>query len=306
MLPLILLSLACSEYEVITDLREQPIQQHFTVEGVRTDILFYSDTSYSMERELVRLAANVDTFIERLEEASDDWRITTVTGPTGCSTSGILSPDDPDFQELFTAGVLEAPGQDDVDEWGLFNTMMAVINSAPGQCNDGFVRGDATLHVIILSDEDDNSPGWEAGGDYWRQFIDPIVFYKGEASQVRISAVVGPANGSCATADPGNGYIEAVEATGGELLNICDDWIDEMDLLADASISQDFFALQYPPLDDTLSVEVNGEIREAGWAYEEDAQGVRFSEDIPGAWDEVSLFYRAIVEVEVDPNEVGQ
>jgi hypothetical protein len=299
-LPLLCLLAACPEYEVMTDLREQVVDQWFTVEGVRSDILFYADTSSSMERELAILGRSVDEFTARIEENSTDWQIATVTGPEGCSTEGILTPDTPGWQDLFAQGI-KVPGGDDVDEWGLFNVFKAILESAPGGCNEGFVREGASLHVIFLSDEDDNSPGWELGGEYWQDYVDPILYIKDDPAQVRFSAVAGPVPDGCEGADPGLGYSDAVAATGGEFLSICDEWIDDIGMLADASISQSVFPLDWEPFEGTTLVEVDSVERPTGWVLETGEAGpqLRFTEDPPGAWAEVHIRYRALVEVEV-------
>lgn len=298
MLPLLLL-FACNEYEVLTDTREQDFTETFEVAGARTDILFYGDTSHSMERELLELGDAIDEFVARVEENSADWRMLAVTGPTGCGVEGIFTPETADLRSRFAGAIRTPPGGDDVDEWGLFNVYKAVLESGPGGCNEGFVRDEATLHVVFLSDEPDSSPGWQMEGEYWRDYVDPILYLKDDPAQVRFSAIVGPTPSGCQGAAPGFGYADAARATGGETLSICADWSSDVDVLADASIQVAFFALAHEPILETVQVAVDDEPRETGWAYDAEAGGIRFSEDLPGAWDEVRVQYRAVVEVEV-------
>ncbi len=296
-----LLLTACNEYEVLTDLRKQVIDAQFTVEGVKVDVLFYADTSHSMERELYDLSKSIDGFTSRLDESATDWQMITVTGPSGCGNGGIISPTDSDWEERFASGIQEKPDEDDVDEWGLFNVFKATMSSAAGGCNDGFLRPDASLHVILLSDEADTSPGWQAGGEYWLDYVNPVLYIKEDTTKVRFSGVIGPVPNGCTGADPGEGYAQAIDYTDGEVLSICDEWIDELSLLADASVIQDFFYLEYVPLDgELILVEVNSEERAEGWAYDAEAQGIQFTADPPGAWDEVHVRYSAMVEVEVE------
>lgn len=293
-----------NEYQQFYDTREKNIEQRYEVVGARSDILFYADTSSSMRAELQRMGNQIDTFVERLSGVADDWQIITVTGPDGCGTTGVLTPQTPGWQELFAEGLTTPPGEDNVDEWGLFNVRQAIMKSAPGLCNEDFIRPEATLHVIFLSDERDTSPGWEMGGNYWSDYVMPIRYVKDSEAQVKLSGIIGPTPNGCPGADPGDGYAEAIASTGGEQLSICDTWTEQVSLLADASVAQDFFELRWVPLEDTLQVLVNMEERTSGWAVEGDhaagTLGVRFTEDIPGAWDEVFLNYRALVEVEVD------
>lgn len=294
------LALGCSEYEAYTDTREEMIDEYITVEGVRVDVLFVGDTSSSMMRELLDLSDHVSTFTSRLEESASDWQIAAVTGPTGCAVGGYITPETPDWGAAFGEAITTPPGEDSVDEWGLFNAFKAVLQSAPGGCNEGFLRPEAALHVIFLSDEADSSPGYQQGGDYWRDYVDPILYVKDQREKVHISTITGPVPSGCDGAQPGTGYVDAARYTGGEELSICDEWTGDLGLLADAGVVQDLFPLAHEPIDPAaIGVEVDGEPRLTGWQYDAAAQGVRFIEDAPGAWAEVHLSYRAIVEFEV-------
>jgi hypothetical protein len=301
---LILATLAgCSEYTVFTDTREEFLFESFVVEGVQTDVIFYADTSHSMERELVTLGDNVRNFVERLDESQNAWQIIAVTGPDGCGQGGILTPNTENFQDVFEQGIKTEPGEEDVDEWGLFNVFKAALETAPGGCNEGFLRQDASLHVIFLTDEDDNSPGYEREG-YWKDYVNPVLYLKDDPQLVRFSAIAGPVPHGCDGADPGYGYSDAVEATSGEFISICSNWDEQIEFLADASVQQAFFPLEHKPVaEDLFDIEVNEEVRESGWLYDSERQGIEFTKDIPGAYDKVDIWYQALVEVEVEePN----
>lgn len=289
---------ACNDYEVRRE--TSSMHQRFEVTGAVTDILFYGDTSYSMQRELLTLGQNVDRFLDRVSESADDWQVIAVTGPDGCGQGGILTPDTPDYAGKFATGIMTPPPDAETtgsDEWGLYNVFRAVLETGPNGCNAGFLREEATLHVIFLSDEDDNSPGWERGGDYWRDYVDPVLFAKDSETQVRFSFVGGSVPNGCqannAQADPGYGYWDAVQATDGEFFEICDDWAAELDVLADASISRDTFPLEKTPVVSSIQVVVNDADRTDGWAYETSGQAVRFFADVPRGGDVVELYYDA-------------
>ncbi len=299
MIALLLMLAGCAEYEILIDTREEVIRESFDVAGASTDVLFFGDTSFSMQRKLLSVGGAIDQFVDRLEQNARDWQLLAVTGPTGCGVGGIFTPETDDLRARFSAALTTPPDREDMDEWGLFNVYKAVLESGPGGCNAGFVREHAALHVIFFSDEKDTSPGHQLGGDYWRDYVDPILFLKGDAAQVRFSAVVGPTPSGCTTADPGWGYADAATATGGEIIPICDEWGDRLEVVADASVVVAFFALQHEPLDNSLAVSVNDVERETGWTYDAEAGGVRFTEDPPGAWDVVSVVYRAVIEFEV-------
>ncbi|MFT6144293.1 MAG: hypothetical protein ACJAZO_004165 [Myxococcota bacterium] len=291
----------CSlENGYLTDIREQNFTEIFDIAGAETDIVFFADNSSSMQRELVKLSQTFESFLTHINDANPRWRIITVTGDDGCSTSGVLAQDTPNVIDLFGQGIQTSPQDTSSDEWGLFMVRQAVLKSAPGLCNEGFMRPNANLHVVFLSDEPDTSPGWEAGGRYWQDYVTAITVAKGDAEKVRFSAIVGPSNGSCQDAEPGLGYIDAVNASGGEVLSICSDWTDDIEILADASIQQDTFPLQHEPFVETIGIRVNSEDRLEGWTYDLDSNSVIITEDIPSGRDEVVVSYRGYLTVEVE------
>lgn len=255
------------------------------------DVLFFGDTSGSMAVELTTLGAQVTGFVERLALYTDRWQLLAVTGPSGCGVGGVLTPEVKNYAALFASGIITPPGEDDVDEWGLYNAQQAVSKSAVGGCNEGFLREDARLHVIFISDEDDNSPGWDQGdADYWQAYTDAIVAAKGDANEVVFSGVIGPAPKGCESAEPGTGYAESIAAYGGELLSICEDWTEDLDVLVDASVAWPIFHLTETPLQPTLEVLVNGNIV-SGWTYNGIDNTILFTASIPTIGDVVTVTY---------------
>jgi hypothetical protein len=255
------------------------------------DVLFFGDTSGSMAVELKALGGQVTTFVERLATYTDRWQLLAVTGPSGCGVNGVLTPQTADYATLFSAGITTPPGEDDVDEWGLYNAMQAVTKSNTGGCNEGFLRSDSRLHVIFISDEDDNSPGWDQGNaDYWQTYTDAIVAAKGDANQVVFSGVIGPAPKGCDGAEPGTGYAEAIAAYGGELLSICEAWYDQIDVLVDASVAWPIFHLTETPIQSTIEVYING-FERSGWTYNGIDNTIVFTSSVPTIGDTVEVFY---------------
>lgn len=262
-------------------------------ENAGVDIVFFGDTSGSMKVELQTMASQVTTFVERLATYTDQWQLMAVTGPTGCGVNGILTPEISNYAELFSTGIITPPGADDVDEWGLNNSMQAVLESDVGGCNEGFMRDGARLHVIFISDEDDNSPGFDGGDDtYWQTYTDAIVAAKGSADEVTFSGVIGPVPDGCAGAEPGRGYADAIEAYSGELLSICEEWQESIDLLVDASVAWPIYSLTAIPEPDTIEVMVNGSQRTDGWSYLSLNNTILFTDNVPTLGDMVVVTYQ--------------
>jgi hypothetical protein len=296
---------ACNEYKLSGDddaygdtgwRTPQPTEQREdrwdVSEGWGTDVLFFGDTSSSMTEELQTLGARIEEFVTELATYTEDWQLLAVTGPDGCGVGGVITPATPDYAATFAAGILTPPGDDLVDEWGLYNVVAALEQTGRRECNAGFLREDAMLSVVLISDEDDNSPGWDSGdADYWQTYVDAMVAAKGSADAVTVSAVAGPLPDGCPGAEPGTGYAEAVEATGGEFLSICDAWYEHLDAVVDVSVARAIFELSAVPVPETLRVAVDGYVREGDWEYDCELNAVRFLTDPPRAGDQVAIRY---------------
>jgi hypothetical protein len=231
------------------------------------DVIFYGDTSNSMTEELVTLGENVASYLDRMAQFVPDWQLATVTGNTGCAVNGILTPQTPGYTDAFADAIVTPPVDTDEDEMGLQNVAIAVEASRPGGCNEGLVRG-GLLSIVFISDENDESPGYDADPDYWRGYYDRIAAVHGDPLSIVISAVAGPTPDGCEGADPGFGYDEAVAGTAGELLSICDDWAGQLDLLADAAVIRDTFVLSEPAVPETIQVWINAvELPDTSWTW---------------------------------------
>jgi hypothetical protein len=257
-----------------------------------SDIVFFVDQSCSMDDDQARLAANFSTFITELNTYSEDWQIIVANKDSGCnSTSGVLTPTSSSYVSRFQSGVSD--GSDGA--WGFFYTEAgltvtseAIENTDPGECNHGFMRPDAMLHIIMVSDEPEQSPM------AWSHYVDKVVAKKGSASNVKFSAIAGdyPVS-SCASAEPGTGYYEAVTATGGVFLSICGDWSDPatLSMLAAASVQQSAFELSATPVAASVRVYVNGNERLNGWYFDGPTNTVYFESGIPNEGDRIRITY---------------
>ncbi len=274
----------------VIEANDDPVTEIFLTEGAPADIIFYGDTSNSMDRRLATLGDNLETFADRLGDLASDWQLLAVTGPSGCGIGGILTSDDPDYVQKFADGITTKPTDDTQDEMGLQNVAEAVVQ-ANGGCNNGFLRDDASLHIIILSDEEDESPGFDTNPtSYWGTYVDTIIAAKGNADKVLISSIAGPVPDGCDNVEPANGYWDAVQATNGEFLSICEEWDGELGALADISITIDTFVLKGNPDPDTIEVQVEGVVV-TNWAWSPPQNAVVFTSDPPFGGQEVAITF---------------
>ncbi len=257
----------------------------------RTDIFFYVDQSGSMADDQDNMIANFSHFVEALTLLDLDWQIIISTRDTGCSNTGILTPETPNLETAFLEGVHGAGGR--FTEAGLVVASEAMERSVPGECNDGFIREDSKTSIVIVSDEPDQSPGSYA------TYVATIQSY---APTAAITAIVGDIPSGClsdvGSADPGHGYYEAALATHGAFLSICEqDWTTYFDAIATLSATgkTDRFALSTPADPDTIVVSIDNEVVTVGWTYDADGQAIVFDADhIPESGAYIQVQYELL------------
>ena len=152
---LVLSLLGCNEYELVlfdgTDVFYQDPASD-------VDILLVVDNSCSMGPYQDKLSTNFEQFISYFTDANIGYQIGVVTTDVMNLDAGVLrgqvvTPDTPDgaaiFQDLVQVGV-DGAGT----EMGLESAYLALSGSK----NPGFLRDEASLSVIFVSDEEDASP----------------------------------------------------------------------------------------------------------------------------------------------------
>ena len=277
-----------------------------------SDIMFSVDASCSMSNNTQQLASNFSTFISQLSNYTSDWQVMVTGGDSGCNAGGILTPQTPGYANTFQEAVKckelsSLSGQcwpmgDDYTEALLTEARNAIENTDPGECNDGFIRPDAMLHIVLVSDEPEQSD--LITGETWQQLSDQIIAKRGSAGLVRISSIVGDVPDGCESggffgsdADPGTGYVDASTYTGGVFLSICDNWAsaNNLQLLAEASVLLEAYPLDYPALEDSIQVLVNGfEVNTDYWHYDSTTQAVIFDSNAPQEGSTVTITYSPI------------
>ncbi|MFT4624614.1 MAG: hypothetical protein ACI8PZ_003273 [Myxococcota bacterium] len=233
----------------------------FDVVDPPVDLLFAVDQSRSMGDDQAILAEAFDGFIAGLSEITGDWQLGVVTLDDGCVNHGVLRPDTPGLAELFADAVTVDAGGTSLTEALLALASQAVDVSEPGGCNEGLLRPDATLHVVVVSDEHEQSGEPVA-------FVDAILAAHGDDTTV--SAVV-DVDHRCGDPLEGGpyGYDDAAHRTGGLLLDICDDgWGDRAaDLAAATAPPAQAFPLSERPVPSSVEVFVDGSPRTRGWSW---------------------------------------
>ena len=269
--------------------------------SVAVDILFVVDDSPSMKQEQDKVGAGFGSFIFEVNESDSDWQIGVITTDMETNDGGILlgpeplfiSPETPNYEAVFLSKI-DSVGTDGSGwEKGLQAAKRALFDSPAGvgdTANAGFLRDDADLAIVVVSDENDCSdegalPHVDQGECYNNpELLVPLTDYihayeglvSGESS-VTFSGIVGPPIvDGCDDTKPGHRYLSVATELGGLKANICE--ADYGSIMADLGLTatgvQSFFPLQWIPDLDTIEVSIDEQDVPAdpdgqdGWSYE--------------------------------------
>jgi hypothetical protein len=272
----------------------------FTQSNGVVDILWVVDDSGSMADERLILGSDFQGFLNELVAIQSDYQIgvtslnnvdqgqlkPSVTAAPGLriitnATTNATAV----FQELTTYPTSRL-------RWdqGLRMGELALSppNSAPGGTNEGFVRPNAALAVIVVTNGEDGSYG---DPDYYTRFYQGV---KGPGNErlVTFSTLGGDLPNGCTpavdlgklggTAPPAARYASVSFGTGGVVGSICDsDFAATLLRIVQAlNTLRKVFPLTLPPASGTLTVTVNGVVIPKsvvnGWQYQANTNSVVF------------------------------
>ncbi len=265
------------------DVFEQPIQ------GL-SDILFVVDKSGSMNQDLELVIQNFGVFVSTMVNLDSDFHVAFVVRDDGCINGSELWIDGT-FTESAAVATVEAmisPNEGSFTEMGFTLAENALAETGPGGCNEGFLRDNAELHIVGVSDEPEQSV------NSWSHYVSLFQSYKYNPDDVVVHAVGGDYPGGCGGNQAYTGFYEATVATGGQFLSICaTDWASHLSALAEASSALlDSFTLTTEPVPETITVRVDGVTHTLGWSYDADINSVIFDTDhIPEGGATVEIAY---------------
>jgi hypothetical protein len=224
----------------------------FTEPGVPpVDVLMLIDNSCSMEEDnLSDVRLGMGPFVDTLEEVAD-WQLLQVTEQDGCGNEGVLDENTANVETILIDNAFSAaPTAALFTEQLLEHAATALSKTAPGACNEGFLRAGSLLHIIVISDEPEGS------GTPYTSWLDDYETYVAGPDYLKVSAVVDLTG--CGLG--GTGYIGAANATGGTILDICTpDWGSDLsDIASEVLDGVRTYNLAEPAAPETVVVKVNG------------------------------------------------
>jgi hypothetical protein len=268
------------------DVFEQPLQG-------RADILFAVDRSCSMNDDIDAMAGSFSALTTTLGGLDADYHVAATVEDDGCINGADLWIDDTfsasDARTALTA-MLNLGASYSSNTERQFTLLQSALEASadPSGCNWGLVRPDASLNLVGVSDEPEQSVN-----DY-TYYVSLFQSLKANPDDVRIHAIGGDYPGGCGSAAAYTGFYEATVATGGLYLSICaSDWTSHMEALAEASApDMSSFELTDWPVTETIVVRVDGVPLTEGWAYSPTHNGIDFdSTHLPAAGATVEVEY---------------
>ena len=272
------------------------------------DILFVVDDSCSMGDEQQALGENFDAFIQFAEAQALDYHIG-VTATERGRTDGRLQPlGQPASNRVVTPQTQPSPRQVFLDNanvgtnGGLEVVLDAAYNALTPPLinghNAGFLRRDAVLSIIGVTDEPEQS---QRSVDFFLNFFLSIKGFR-NTQQFSFSAISGGETG-CSGASAAPRLVELANRSGGVEESICSqDFARTLEELAQIAFGfKSRFFLTNQPVIQTIEVLIDDERLPAtepsgqvNWTYDFSTNSVNFLPlSVPGAGSDVRIEYTA-------------
>ena len=275
------------------DVEHWMIHEWVQEEEMIYDILWIIDNSGSMNTFQTRLSSNMSNFMSYINASGNvNFRMGFITTDRYLLVSPYIDNNTSNVNNE-AANIVDSIGiSGSGTEKGLEKAALALEHfTLTGE----FLREDANLIMIFVSDEFDYSP--LATSDY----INSYLSYK-PIDKIKAYAVIGDPPNGCSTSNGawnvnahfGAEYYDVANWFGGQWYSICDyDWSTNMTNLAQDITVKSAFELEEPdPIVDTIEVYVNGQLVTSGWSYDASNNWIRFDENnIPTGGQTIRIEY---------------
>ena len=234
------------------------------------DVLMLVDNSGSMSDKQAALSQQVPAFLQWAQAQGVDFHIGIVTTDMdNASESGrlqgvptVLTPSTTNLAQVFASHILVGTNGSG-DERGIDAILSALRPPLVNTTNTGFLRADAALGVLVLSDEEDYSSVAIADAIAQLRAVKPM-------GSIRVNAIVTPGGGCPAGVSDGARYLALTQAFGGTAESICAaSWTAALTSWGSIAGPRSRFVLSRPARAQGIVVRVNGQPAPAGsWTFE--------------------------------------
>lgn len=166
-------------------------------------------------------------------------------------------------------------GAEDIDNDRAFTTLLAGLERNQDWLFEDETWADSRLSLMSFTNDTEQSGGSAT------TYGTTARSYKEDASDVVFHAIGGPLPDGCLNAEPFALFKEAVDATGGHFLSVCEeDWSGHMTQLAAGTVvGSEVFTLTGTPYVPSIEVSVDETVQDAGWTFDDDRNAVVFDEE---------------------------
>jgi len=308
--------------ENVTDIFDQ-------VSGRKVDVLFVVDNSGSMGDEQNNLAANFQSFIQAANtwnvdfqigvtstDQSDEGHLQTRNGHPRIIRSAVMSASDVEaaFQDNINLGTTGSNNELGLRAAEKALSDPAITEDVPGDCpgspnsqscsppyscdtidqscgghNARFLRDDASLEIIYVSDEVDQSP---AAIDFYVDFFKNIKGFEND-SLFHSHAIIGFDSGSGCDTSNFNRYKQVANSSGGLIEPLCGNFANALSNIGNNAFGLRVqFFLSRAPDPNTIRVTVDGMAVTSGWSYDSNSNSIVF-DDPPSENSTIQVDYKA-------------
>lgn len=313
----------CSEYDISTSSDvtgtpnpkqlENPVQVDRIVQVTtpQVDVLWVIDNSCSMLDEQNALTSTFPSFMDYFVGSGLDYHVGVVSTDMDAvdhsgklqSAAGVnfIVPETPDPVNVFSS-MASMGTSGSGDEKGIAAAYTAIELKKDG-ANKDFIREDASLHVVLISDENDFSNGVPITK---MEFINYLVGLKAGSNETTFSSIVNcqMAMPGCVLGTPlaesaGTDYIDVTNAVGGILSEIHKgDWdvvLEKLGVQA-TGLKREYFLSQLPVAETIIVYVVEEDVRfdfieGDDWVYDSSRNSITFLEYVPTALSQVFVEY---------------
>lgn len=300
---LLLLAAACEDRMSFAPVPKGTRRDTF-VQVAQMDVLWVVDNSLSMREEQEKLGRNFPRFISILDKFDIDYHVGVISTDMDrpdhrgklLGNPKVITPSTAGSTAAFARNVNVGTGGNG-NEQGFYAAARALTGDVHKGPNGGFLRINAPLAFIFVSDEDDYSPGRV---EYYARVLGNVKGV-GNERMIRAFAIVGHPDTQCGQMrSAGERHLNLVEAMGGMAGDICaDDFGATLEDVGKAAIEafRRFPLSGAPDPVESLKVTVDGdEVRKdasRGWSYDGEANAVVFAGDyVPPSGAIVEVAYK--------------
>jgi hypothetical protein len=260
-------------------------------DGSLADMVIAVDKSQSMESELEQLPEVLSTFIAQIIEQGTDLHLAVAVADDGCVRASPIWFDVDTSQEIVEEAIdhiLDPSASTASNTERAFMLFEAFISETPsGGCNEGFLREGAQLHLMGISDDEEQSV------NSWFYYFELLSDHLDDPDDLGFHALGGPSPKGCNTISPYNNMLEAVQHTDGVFQSICeDDWSPGFDEIAARMMPQRVsFGLSATPVPDSILVKIDS-VFSTHWQHDATTDAVVFDEGwLPDIGDLIEIEY---------------